>query len=229
VSQENVKIVRRLLEACNRREFDAMLETGDPEIDIVTLMGGTYRGHAGWRLLVEQMAEEVSGFQFVPEDLIDVAVTRWVGTGRTSGIALSQTIGLVYTFRDSATGGHADEMDRRVSWVTATRSAAWSIAASASLLAFAGTTTPPSLVSLGRCSRRLSAATSCRVPSSTDAVSSALTSTSSLVSDQLFHDSSRRSKWIVASRMRIRSGGGSGMGGILAALAKALVVADGGR
>jgi ketosteroid isomerase-like protein len=106
VSQENVKIVRRLLEACNRREFDAMLETGDPEIDIVTLMGGTYRGHAGWRLLVEQMAEEVSGFQFVPEDLIDVgrdrvvAVTRWVGTGRTSGIALSQTIGLVYTFRD---------------------------------------------------------------------------------------------------------------------------------
>lgn len=106
MSQENVKIVRRLLEACNRREFDAMLETGDPEIDIVTLMGGTYRGHAGWRLLVEQMAEEVSGFQFVPEDLIDVgrdrvvAVTRWVGTGRTSGIALSQTIGLVYTFRD---------------------------------------------------------------------------------------------------------------------------------
>jgi ketosteroid isomerase-like protein len=101
-----VKIVRRLLEACNRREFDAMLETGDPEIDIVTLMGGTYRGHAGWRLLVEQMAEEVSGFQFVPEDLIDVgqdrvvAVTRWVGTGRTSGIALSQTIGLVYTLRD---------------------------------------------------------------------------------------------------------------------------------
>ena len=106
MSQENVKIVRRLLEACNRRDFDAMLETGDPEIDIVTLMGGTYRGHAGWRLLVEQMADEVSGFQFVPEDLIDVgqdrvvAVTRWVGTGRTSGIALSQTIGLVYTFRD---------------------------------------------------------------------------------------------------------------------------------
>jgi ketosteroid isomerase-like protein len=106
MSQENMAIVRRLLEAVNRRDFDAMLETGDPEIEIVTLMTGTYRGHAGWRQLVEQMAEEVSGFQFVPEDLIDVgqdrvvAVTRWVGTGRTSGIALSQTIGLVYTFRD---------------------------------------------------------------------------------------------------------------------------------
>src|ERR1700687_3014475 len=106
MSQENVEIVRRLLEACNRRDFEAMFETGDAEIEIVTLMGGTYRGHAGWRQLVEQMAEEVSGFQFVPEDLIDVgqdrvvAVTRWVGTGRTSGIALSHTIGFVYTIRD---------------------------------------------------------------------------------------------------------------------------------
>ena len=106
MSQENIEIVRRLLDAVNRRDFDAMLETGGPEIEIVTLMSGTHRGHAGWRQLVEQMAEEVSGFQFVPEDLIDVGqdrvvvVTRWVGTGRTSGVALSQTIGFVYTFRD---------------------------------------------------------------------------------------------------------------------------------
>jgi ketosteroid isomerase-like protein len=91
MSRENVEIVRRLTEACNRRDWDAMLETGDPEIEIVTLMTGTHRGHAGWRRVVEQMAEEVSGFQFVPEDLIDVgqdrvvAVTRWIGTGRTSG------------------------------------------------------------------------------------------------------------------------------------------------
>jgi ketosteroid isomerase-like protein len=106
VSQENVEIVRRLLEACNRRDWDAMLETGDTEIEIVTLMSGTHRGYAGWRRVVEQMAEEVSGFQFVPEDFIDVgqdrvvAVTRWVGTGRTSGIAVANTIGFVYTLRD---------------------------------------------------------------------------------------------------------------------------------
>src|SRR6476661_8269536 len=107
MSQENVEIVRQLIEACNRRDWDAMLETGDPEIKIVTLMTGTHRGHAAWRRVVEQMAEEVSGFQFVPEDLIDagqgrvVAVTRWVGTGRTSGIAVPDTtIGFVYTLRD---------------------------------------------------------------------------------------------------------------------------------
>ena len=102
-----MEIVRRLLEAVNRRDFDAMLETGDREIEIVTLMTGTYHGHTGWRRLVEQMAEEVSGFQFLPEDLIDVgqgrvvAVTRWVGTGGTSGIAVPDTtIGFVYTLRD---------------------------------------------------------------------------------------------------------------------------------
>ena len=106
MSQENLEIVRRLLEACNRHDWDAMLETGDPEIEIVTLTTGTHRGYAGWRRVVEQMAEEVSDFQFVPEDSIDVGVdrvvvvTRWVGTGRTSGIAFSQTIGLVYTLRD---------------------------------------------------------------------------------------------------------------------------------
>jgi ketosteroid isomerase-like protein len=107
MSQDNVEVVRRLLEAVNRRDLDAMLETGDPEIEIVTLMSGTYRGHAGWRQLVEEMAEELSGFQFVPEDVIDVdqgtvvAMTRWVGIGRTSGIEVPDTpIGLVYTLRD---------------------------------------------------------------------------------------------------------------------------------
>jgi len=107
MSKENVEVVRWLLETCNRRDFDAMLETGDSEIEIVTLMTGTYHGHTGWRQLVEQMAEEVSGFQFVPEELIDVgqdrvvAVTSWVGTGRTGGIAVpGTTIGLVYTLRD---------------------------------------------------------------------------------------------------------------------------------
>ena len=106
MSQENVEIVRRLIEAFNRRDFDAMLETGDPEIEVVTLIGGTYRGHAGWRQIIDQAAEEVPGFQLVPEELIDVghhrvvAVTHWGGTGRTSGIAVPDTLGLVYTLRD---------------------------------------------------------------------------------------------------------------------------------
>jgi hypothetical protein len=34
MSQANVERVRCLLEAGNRRDFDAMLETGDPEIGI---------------------------------------------------------------------------------------------------------------------------------------------------------------------------------------------------
>jgi predicted ester cyclase len=64
-----------------------MLETGDPEIEVVTLMSGTYRGHAAWRRLVEEMAEELPGFAFVVEDLIDVgqdtvvAVTHWGAVG----------------------------------------------------------------------------------------------------------------------------------------------------
>jgi hypothetical protein len=72
MSQENVETVRRLIEAFNRRDFDAMLETSDPEIEVVTLIGGTYRGHTGWRQIIDQAMEEVPGFQLVLEDLIDV-------------------------------------------------------------------------------------------------------------------------------------------------------------
>ena len=66
MSQENLEVVRRLIETFNRRDFDAMLETGDPEIEVVTLVGGTYRGHAGWRQIIDQASEEVPGFQLVP-------------------------------------------------------------------------------------------------------------------------------------------------------------------
>jgi ketosteroid isomerase-like protein len=105
MSQENMETVRRLIETFNRRDFDAMLETGDPEIEVVTLVGGTYRGHAGWRQIIDQASEEVPGFQLVPEELIEVgdkvvAVTHWGGTGRTSGIAIPDTLALVYTLRD---------------------------------------------------------------------------------------------------------------------------------
>jgi ketosteroid isomerase-like protein len=100
-----VETVRRLIEAFNRRDFDAMLETSDPEIEVVTLIGGTYRGHTGWRQIIDQAMEEVPGFQLVLEELIDVgdkvvAVTHWGGTGRTSGIAIPDTLGLVYTLRE---------------------------------------------------------------------------------------------------------------------------------
>ena len=44
MSQENTQIVRRVFEALNRGDLDALVEAYDPEADTVTLMLGPYHG-----------------------------------------------------------------------------------------------------------------------------------------------------------------------------------------
>jgi ketosteroid isomerase-like protein len=68
MSQENVEKVLRSYSAWNRRDFDAVLEIGDPEIEW-TMFGttrfpgtdGTYHGHDGvrefWRVFIEPWEE----------------------------------------------------------------------------------------------------------------------------------------------------------------------------
>jgi len=68
MSEENVEKVLRAYEAWNRRDFDAAVEIGDPEIEW-TMVGttrfpgteGTYHGHEGvrefWRVFIEPWAE----------------------------------------------------------------------------------------------------------------------------------------------------------------------------
>ncbi len=65
MSQENVQLVRRLIDAFNRRNFDAVVEAFDPEIEVVTLVAGTYHGHAGWRRLIDEALKDVTGLAFM--------------------------------------------------------------------------------------------------------------------------------------------------------------------
>jgi ketosteroid isomerase-like protein len=57
MSQENVEIVRRVNEAFDARDFDALLALHHPDVEIIVLRSaieGPYRGHEGLR----QMATE---------------------------------------------------------------------------------------------------------------------------------------------------------------------------
>jgi ketosteroid isomerase-like protein len=53
MSQENVELVRRALDAFNRRDVAALLELTDSEVetvtDLVSVEGHPYRGHSGVR------------------------------------------------------------------------------------------------------------------------------------------------------------------------------------
>jgi hypothetical protein len=60
-----------------------------------------YRGHAGWREIIDAVREPFPDLRWVPEHLIDLG-DRWVvrlgmsGSGRTSGVPTHQTWGSVY-------------------------------------------------------------------------------------------------------------------------------------
>ena len=67
MSEENVEIVRRVFEAGNRGDLDALAEAYDPEVEIVTLMSGTYHGPEGARQAVEEGGRNLRGVEPRPE------------------------------------------------------------------------------------------------------------------------------------------------------------------
>jgi ketosteroid isomerase-like protein len=109
MSQENVELTLRLVDATNRRDVEAVVALGDPEgvwypALAGTTEGRTYRGHAGGRQYFEDLAEisEESHLE-LPEvhDLGD----QVLGLGRawfrfTSGVELDQEVGFLTTWRN---------------------------------------------------------------------------------------------------------------------------------
>jgi ketosteroid isomerase-like protein len=66
MSQENVEVVRRLLDARDRDDLPAALECLDPAVEFIPLRAATegiYRGHAGVEQFVTDTAENFESFQ----------------------------------------------------------------------------------------------------------------------------------------------------------------------
>jgi ketosteroid isomerase-like protein len=107
MSQENVELVQRLLEA--------FIATGEPsweslheeveahDHDVVD--AGEYRGHAGFRRWLENWDVAWSEFSMVPEEFVDagervVSVFRMKATGRGSGVPVERQDAMVWEVRD---------------------------------------------------------------------------------------------------------------------------------
>ena len=113
MSQENVEIVRRALQAWQRDDFDSWMAAIDPAMDHHTvlerLVEGTesfYRGHEGMRRAWRVYRTEFEEFQVEAQELRDVGGDRVVLLGRfrwrgpASGIATESPLGMVFTLRD---------------------------------------------------------------------------------------------------------------------------------
>jgi ketosteroid isomerase-like protein len=113
VSQENVEVVRRSVEAWQRDDFDLWLATIDPAVEwgplaIDRLAEGSesvYRGHEGMRRLWQFLRIEFD-LEFEAQELRDVGDDRVVllggfrWRGPSSGIVVESPSGYVATVRD---------------------------------------------------------------------------------------------------------------------------------
>jgi ketosteroid isomerase-like protein len=112
MSQENVEAFKRIADANNRRDVEAMLAELDPEVEwqsaVLGSLGGettVHRGHDGIREMLRDLYEAFSEFhvQFLEiRDLGDriVAIGRWITRGEESGVETSPPLASVIDFRN---------------------------------------------------------------------------------------------------------------------------------
>ena len=111
MSQENVEIVRRVSDAYNRRDVEAMLNELHPEIEWhpwlqVQLGGGAtvYRGHQGVREGIRDVEEAFSEIQAEQAEVRDlgervVAIGHLRGRGKESGAVTESDIAWIVEFK----------------------------------------------------------------------------------------------------------------------------------
>jgi ketosteroid isomerase-like protein len=109
MSEENVERARRVLEAFNARNIDAMLAYCDPRIEFqatFAAVGGVYHGHDGvrrWHRDLEEawgdgIRNETEAFFDLGEQTLAFSVMR--GRGRQSGAEVVMPIAQVARWRD---------------------------------------------------------------------------------------------------------------------------------
>jgi ketosteroid isomerase-like protein len=105
----NEEVIRRGYEAISRGDVAAAKTLLHPDCELLTLFGGvagrTYRGHEGIDAWFADMQESWEEVEQTPERFIEVdgertiAVVRFRGRGRGSGIEIDQRLAGVFTIR----------------------------------------------------------------------------------------------------------------------------------
>jgi ketosteroid isomerase-like protein len=108
MSQENVEIVLRSLEAYRRGDLDGALADTHPEIDWRPFEEAPMRGVEAVRAYLTRWESEWEELETTPEEFMDaddcvVAVVHFRGRGRGSGVDVEARSYSVYTLRDGRT------------------------------------------------------------------------------------------------------------------------------
>lgn len=112
MSEENVELIRRAIDAYNRRDIESLLETLDPEIEwhpalpgVLAGGGHRYRGHDGIAEMFRDFADVLDEIRFDYREIIDrgdtiVAIGEIRTRGKTSGIETVAGYACVGRIRD---------------------------------------------------------------------------------------------------------------------------------
>jgi ketosteroid isomerase-like protein len=109
MSQENVELLKRGLEAFARGDIAAVLELLAPDVDITSDAlglsgGGSYLGHDGFVRATRETLEAFEDYRIDGEEFIDagedvVVLVHISGRGRGSGIPVDMRLVHVWTVR----------------------------------------------------------------------------------------------------------------------------------
>ena len=111
MSQENVAVVKDASETCAREGLDRFMEHFTDDVDYRAVEGapddsGPIHGKDAVRAWLQDWIDTFDEFWFEPVELIDagedtvVAVERFGGRAKLSGIETDQTEAVVYSIRD---------------------------------------------------------------------------------------------------------------------------------
>jgi ketosteroid isomerase-like protein len=110
VSQENVELVERALDAFNRRDLDSYDDFYTPDYQWFpaltgTIEGRSYVGREGMELWSVEASDTWEWFTVITDELRDLGdrvlgLGRIAGRGRSSGVQLDAPMGMIVDFRD---------------------------------------------------------------------------------------------------------------------------------
>ncbi len=115
----------RTYAAANRRDFELILTFNDPDIyeyrpsvDLLPPdMATVFHGHAGYREFWGLWLDAFEDIRWDPEEILDLGhkalvTTRQSGHGSGSGVAVSEPVFQLFTFRDGLVVRQEDYLDR---------------------------------------------------------------------------------------------------------------------
>lgn len=108
MSEENVAIVKRSIDAVNRRDLDAYAALITPDFELIPAMTGftgvSFRGREGFGRYLEELGDTWEEFQVVAEELRDLdamvlVFMRLEARGRGSGVPVTARQAFICDFR----------------------------------------------------------------------------------------------------------------------------------